>query len=235
MMEENIRKNSTSKQIQEVFMQLLNFYTTPSFGSVKQREFDIFLFGKLQELGAFDKKNDIYEVVSKLKITRSKARNLIYENNLRNTTSSSLDEQLKEELKNARFLKGNIYLIGIEIENPLLIDHLKAKLKNKGYSSDGSFSPEIVKLSSEAFAALIEDYVDATTQKDIKSKLIKMGYEKDSSFRGLISTFVSSAAKKVAGEAGEIVAGEYITPLIDGTVEKMNEIMKKSEDKDDRE
>ena len=68
----NIIENTTPKQIQEVFVDLLKFYTTPSFGSVKQREFDIYLFGKLQELGAFDKKDDIYEVVSKLKITRSK-------------------------------------------------------------------------------------------------------------------------------------------------------------------
>ena len=215
-----------SQDATKVLVDIVEFYMSPSFGSLKQREFDIYLFGKLQELGLFEKKDDIYEVVSKLKITRSKARNLIYENNLRNTDSNTLEEQLKKELKNARFLKGNTYLIGLELENPLLIDHLKSKLKNKGYSSDGSFSPEIVKLSSSAFASLIEDYVDGTTQNKIKVQLVKMGYEKDSSFKGLIATFIKSGAKKIAGDAGEIVASDYITPLLDGTLDKLSEILK---------
>jgi len=164
-MANDIINKLSSNQIQEVFIQILNFYITPSFGSVKQREFDIFLFSKLQELGFFEKNDDIYEIMSKLKITRSKARNLIYESNLRKLNKIKLDQKLKEELIKIRFLKSNSYLVGIELENPLLIDHLKAKLKNKGYSSDGSFSPELVRLNTEAFVAILEDYIDENSKK----------------------------------------------------------------------
>jgi len=87
------------EDIKKIFIDLIEFYTSPSFGAVKQREFDIFLFGKLQELGIFENKNDIYEVISKLKITRSKARNLIYESNLRNVDRELLEGLLKQVLK----------------------------------------------------------------------------------------------------------------------------------------
>jgi len=211
------------KQIQEVFIQILEFYTKPSFGSVKQREFDIFLFIKLQEIGFFEKNDDIYEIMSKLKITRSKARNLIYESNLRKLNSNELDQKLKEVLKNIHFLKSNSYLISIEIENPLLIDHLKAKLKNKGYSSDGSFSPELVRLNTEAFVAILEDYIDENSKKSIKTKLVEMGYEKDTSFKGILGAYFKDIAQKVFGDnAGELVAEKYITPILDGAVEIIN-------------
>jgi len=222
----NLQKQ-TPETLKKVFLDIIEFYTSPSFGAVKQREFDIFLFGKLQELGVFENKNDIYEIVSKLKITRSKARNLIYESNLRNADSQMLDTQLKQELKNVRFLKGSNYLVGIEIENPLLIDHLKARLKEKGHATDGTFSPDIVKLSSEAFVALIEMYLDEDSQKKIMETLISLGYEKDKSFKGLLKIFIESAAAKVAGSAGEFAASEYIAPLLEGGVEKLGELVGK--------
>jgi len=45
-----------SKDTRKVLIDIVEFYVSPSFGSVKQREFDIYLFGKLQELGLFEKK-----------------------------------------------------------------------------------------------------------------------------------------------------------------------------------
>ena len=46
--------------------------------------FDIMLFIKLQELDVIAETPEIYDVVSSLKVTRAKARNLIYESKLRN-------------------------------------------------------------------------------------------------------------------------------------------------------
>lgn len=212
-----------AKDIKRIFIDLVEFYMTPSFGSVKQREFDIFLFGKLQDIGLLENKDDIYEVIKKFRLTRSKARNLIYESNLRNTEADTLDSQLKEELKRVRFMRSGAYLLGIEIENPLLIDHLKSKLKQKGFSSDGSFSPEIVKLNGEAFAAVVEDFLSEEQQKNIENELIALGFKEDASFKGLIGKFIEAVAKDTAGEVGNLVAKTYITPLVDGTAEKLRE------------
>lgn len=219
-------ENKSAEEIKQLFMELIDFYTTPSFGAVRQREFDIFLYGKLQELGIFDNNDDIYEVVSKLKITRSKARNLIYENNLRNSTIEILDNQLKKELENARLLKSNTYLVSMEIENPLLIDHLKAKLKTNGYSSDGSFSPDIVKLSSDALISVIESYMDLDTEKEIMDQLTKLGYVTDKSFKACLTKFFSHVAKKFAGEAGDVIIGEYIAPFLKGSIDNVTTIVK---------
>ena len=203
----------------------IDFYTTPSFGAVRQREFDIFLYGKLQELGVFDKNDDTYEIVSKLKITRSKARNLIYENNLRNSSIEILDNQLKKELENARLLKSNTYLVSMEIENPLLIDHLKAKLKKNGYSSDGSFSPDIVKLSSDALISVIESYMDLDTEKEIMDQLTTLGYVTDKSFKACLTKFFSHVAKKLAGEAGDVIIGDFIIPFFTNSAKDITDLI----------
>lgn len=62
-----------------------------------------------------------------------------------------------------------------EIDNSLLIDHIKNELKELGYLSDSSFSPSIIRLSREAFISLLEKNLD---NKDlIKQKLSMAGIQ----------------------------------------------------------
>jgi hypothetical protein len=68
-------------------------------------------------------------------------------------------------------LSSDKYLIDLEIGSSLLIDHLKARLKTKGFTSDGSFSPEIIKLTGEALALLIEEYLDEEREKVIEKRI----------------------------------------------------------------
>jgi len=90
-----------NEAIKEFLKKLLEYYFSPSFSSTKQREFDIFLFSLLKEYGFFDNKDpSLFEVISKLQVTRNKAKNLIYESNLR-FNKDNLDEKVKEELKHA--------------------------------------------------------------------------------------------------------------------------------------
>lgn len=131
-------------------------YNSPAFGSITKRDFEIELFLQLQKLGLIEKNPNLYEVVSKLKITRSRAKNLIYEANLWSKNTEDLNQELKEILSQPSFLSDGKH-ISIDVENPLLQDHIKSKLKTLKHISDGSFSSDILKLTPEGYVALYLD------------------------------------------------------------------------------
>lgn len=84
-----------------------------------KRDFDILLFTKLQQLGLVEQNPSIYTLITQLKLTRSKARNLLYEAKLRQTDPSTLDHELKQILISPIFFKEGDK-IGLEIDNPYL-------------------------------------------------------------------------------------------------------------------
>ncbi len=212
-----------SEDVKIAFKELLQDYLTPAFGSISKRDFDILLFIKLQKLGIFKKNPEIYELVSELRVTRAKARNLLYESKLRQTSKAELDQELKEILKTPIFLKDNDK-IGIEIDNPYLIDHLRAKLKQLSHISDGSFSPELVRLTTDAFVSLFESYLPEDSKYEIKQAFIEIGAEADTSLKGVIKGAFKKLGSKIADEAGGQVAesvGEYLGPIISGSIDLM--------------
>jgi len=211
-----------SEEIKKVFSELMKEYLNPSFSSMSKREFDILLFMKLQKLGIFKKNPELYEIISSLKVTRAKARNLLYESKLRELSTIDLDEELKELLKKPKFLKENDKLM-LEIGNPLLIDHLKSKLKEIGHLTDGSFSPELVKLTSDAYLSLFEEMRVKGEDENIKEFLIKEGVIEDSSVGGMVKDALGHFAKKVIGDAGGTLIDKYLGPMIDGRIDKIKE------------
>lgn len=212
-----------SESVKKEFKELLQDYLTPAFGSISKRDFDILLFIKLQKLGVFTKNPEIYEIVSELRVTRAKARNLLYESKLRQTSKTELNQELKEILKTPIFLKDNDK-IGIEIDNPYLIDHLRAKLKQLNHITDGSFSPELVRLTTDAFVSLFESYLPEESKDEIKQAFVDIGAEADTSLKGVLKGVFKKLGSKIADEAGGQVVdsvGEYLEPIISGSIDLM--------------
>lgn len=212
-----------SENVKKAFKELLQDYLNPAFGSISKRDFDILLFIELQKLGIFTKNPEIYEIVSELRVTRAKARNLLYESKLRQTSKTELDQELKEILKTPIFLKDNDK-IGIEIDNPYLIDHLRAKLKQLNHITDGSFSPELVRLTTDAFVSLFESYMPEESKDEIKQAFVDIGAEPDTSLKGVLKGAFKKLGSKIADEAGGQVAesvGEYLGPVISGSIDLM--------------
>ena len=160
-------------EVKKAFVGLLSDYLSPAFGSISKRDFDILLFMKLQELGAIDKNPEIYELVSDLRVTRAKARNLLYEAKLRASSQQDLDEELRSLMVSPIFLKDNDK-IGIEVGNPYLIDHLRFKLKKLNHITDGSFSPELVKLTTDAYIALFRTCLPDHSEERIVQALVEV-------------------------------------------------------------
>ncbi len=227
-----IEKLDDSK-LKEFLENLLDYYFTPSFGSIKQREFDIYLFHLLKQYDFFENKEPtIFEVISKLQITRSKAKNLIYESNLR-FGKDKLDNRIKEELKRARFLKMDGSMIGLDIEDPLLIDYLKDKLRKLGHPSDTSYSNQILKITVDAYVSLLNEYLKSDIKKNIVDELIKNNLIKDKSFKGAAKLILKGLTSKVLGSASDKLIEEYIAPLFNNSSSIINiiiEILKRQKD-----
>ena len=147
MIKDNLIKINKNELV-DIFSSLLSSYCQPSFGTLPKSEIDLLMLESLIGIKYISKEPQVYELVSKLKITSTKARKLIYERELRKYNENELDDKVKQILINPIIQKnGDLFLF--EVENPLLIDHIKNRLKSLDYLSDGSFSPSIIKLSSK--------------------------------------------------------------------------------------
>lgn len=91
----------------------LTRYLTPAFGALPKAEIDLLVLNLLEDIGAINNDSGVYELVSKLKITRSKARNLIYQRELRATTSDQLDLRVRAILQRPIIQKaGDVFCSG---------------------------------------------------------------------------------------------------------------------------
>lgn len=214
----NIQKNiakSSEKQVKDVLDLILTTYLSPAFGSLTKRETDILMFTVLEKIGYIEKNPTLYSLVQNLRVTRSKARNLLYDRELRRLEAKDLDELVKENLKRPLIQKqGDLFVL--EIENPLVIDHLKSKLQSLGHTSDGSFSSSLVKLSDGAIIALLDSLLDDKRKDAVKKEFIKAGLP-DKSFKGILKDVLKALGKKAADETGSKVVEGVLGPVIDGT------------------
>lgn len=199
---------------------LLEKFLDPAFGALPKSEIELLFLGALEEIGAISTEPSVYELVSKLRVTRSKARNLIYERELRRLTPAQLDARVRNLLKRPIIQKAGEQFV-LEVENPLVSDHLRSKVQSLGYISDGSFSPSIVKLPLDAVVALIELYIPEDQRNPVKFALVAAGAP-DTSFKGVMKAVLKRVAGKVASDTGEALldsASEYISPIVDASVD----------------
>ena len=203
---------------------MLEAYMTPSFGALPKSEVELIMLNVLEKLGAISAEPELYELVAKLKITRSKARRFIYDRDLRRSTAEELDLRIKQLLKRPLIQKnGDLWVL--EIENPLVADHLRARLQKLGHVSDGSFSPSIIKLGLDALVALLASYLNKEEQKAVKRALVAAGAP-DTSLNGAIKATLKKLASKFAAETGEAVMdriADVISPLVDAAIEGLTQ------------
>ena len=176
----------------------LKNYLNPAFGALPKAEVELLVLQMLEGLGVIGKQTGAYELVSKLKITNTKARRLIYERDLRRTTPEDLDDQLLSVLQKPIILKeGELFIL--QIENSLLSDYLREKVKSLGHVTDGSFSPGIVKLSLDAVAALIDEmYQGKEDKKETARKALIAAGAPDTSFKGVIKAVFAGWTPRTA-------------------------------------
>lgn len=212
---------------QNLLIGFLNAYCKPSFGSMSKRDIDISVFMLMQDLGIIKENPQIYDVVSLLHITSSKARSLIYESSLRRNSQGTLDQALFELLKNPTFLATSDNMIAIEIDDPLLIDHLKQKLRELKFITDGSFNKGIVKMTINAYATLFDVFL---SDEDRERLFPAMGAIQYGEYLEIKPEDDASARSKkvvvwICKKAARIAASELAERWVPQVLEHMRDIV----------
>ena len=208
-------------QQQELLIQFLNNYSTPSFGTLSKRDVDISVFMLMQDLGIIPMHPQIYDVVSFLHVTSSKARNLIYESSLRRNSHGTLDLALFELLRYPIFLATSDDMIAIEIDDPLLIDHLRQKLRELKFVTDGSFNKGIVKMTINAYATLFDVFLSEAERERIFPAMDEIQYEEELDIKPKDDASVRSKkilvwiCKKVAKIAASEMSEKWTPQVLD--------------------
>ena len=133
----------------EALTDLLVPHTAPVFGAAKVVEHEVAAFRALQRLGFLPAQPDEYDLVMLLRVTKAKARSLLYQVALRRRLSSEeIDAAVRELLTQPRVSKEGDKVM-IEVADPLLMDCLRQRVRQLSFISDGSFSGSLAKLSSQ--------------------------------------------------------------------------------------
>lgn len=207
-----------------VLADLFDKFMDPAFGTLPKKEVDLLIFEALEKVGYVDEDSNLYDLVTLLRVTKTKARNLVYDQELRRMDSAQLDKKILEALKRPLLQKqGDLFLL--QIENPLVSDHLKSKIQKLQFASDGSFSPDIIKLSLNAITALVENVIPEEQRELTRNALIAAGAP-DTSFKGVLKSTIKALARRYAQDTGEALVdnvSQFLSPLLDGALETVTE------------
>jgi hypothetical protein len=188
----------------------LGEYLTPAFGARSKSETDLLVFASLVAAGAIDPAGPIYDTARALNITPARARNLLFNWQLRSTDpQADLRAGLIAALQHTRFATDGS-LMSFGVESPILREEFRARLKRKGIFADASFSQELLRLPVPAFVDFLDELVDDDTKKALRAILVKGHQLPDTSFKAFATGVLQKLGEKVAGEAGEAVAGAIV-------------------------
>jgi hypothetical protein len=216
MTKASLLARSSDQECRQILESLLGAYLTPAFGVLPKREVELLMLEALVAVQALPAEPSLHDLISTLRVTRSRARSLLYDRELRRLAGRDLDAMLKEALRRPLLQKQG-ELFALELENPVLVDHLRKKLSDLGHSSDGSFSSSIVRLSLDAAVALLESYLAPKQQREMKAALVKAGAP-DKSLGGAIRAVLKKLAGKVADDTGAALVDEvegFLKPLLE--------------------
>lgn len=212
-----------NEQITGALLEFLHSYTSPAFGVLPKSEVDYLVLQLLVKLGVVSAAASAYELATGLRISLTRARTLIYARCLREETESSLDERLRASLCQPIVQKeGDVFVL--DIENPLVMDHLRHKVRELGFPSDGSFSPSVARLSLNALSALVESYIPVESREDVRCELVRAGVS-DMSMRGVLKSALKVLGQKLASEAGTHVAGRIVDEMLPLLSRKVGDIV----------
>lgn len=208
----------------------LKYYTKPAFGSFPKREIDLRIFEMMRNLGLVRDDATTYSLMTELRVTHSKARQLLFDHDVRKRggNSEELDKGVKEAIGSLNFIKDGSW-VALEIENPLILAHLKDIVRRTGHITDGSFSPSIVRLSVEALTGVMSNFWSKKDKTKIEKHLVSIGAKRDQSWKGILRDSIVHVGKKAIGDAADSIwdnASETFKPLCDGTADKVIEFVK---------
>lgn len=151
------------------------------FGSMNKGDYEVALFTLLLRSG-WSEMSD-FDISRALKLTETKVKRLRYESNLVYPLEDNMKDQLKAQLKKAKYKLTDSNKIQFIISDKLLRLYANNVLEQEGSFADSSFNASVVSVTPEDLVLLINFVAD---QKDDSYKILnKAKTELRNSVRGL--------------------------------------------------
>ncbi len=217
-------------ELEALLGRLLSDYTAPAFGVLPKREVDLLVFRTLRDAGLIRSEAALYQVMADLRVSRSKARNLMFDLEIRQAQAGQLDDQVRSVIMNDSYFRDANWFV-LEVENPVVQAHLREICRRARVVTDASFNPSLVRLPVSGLASVLEEFMTADQQAEVKRGLYRAGKLDDPSFRGLMKRALSDLAGRFAGKVGGEVmdgaigaVGEFLQPILSGDQEAITDI-----------
>lgn len=224
-----LNKLETS-ELQTLLGRLLEEYAQPAFGVLPKREVDLMIYRTLRDAGVVAQDTPLYQLMADLRVSRSKARNLMFDLEIRQTQSGQLDDQVRSVIMNDSYFRDANWFV-LEVENPVVQAHLREICRRARVVTDASFNPSLVRLPVSGLASVLEEFLTKAQQAEVKRGLYRAGKLDDPSFRGLMKRAMSDLAGRFAGKVGGEVmdgaigaVGEFLQPILSGDQEAITDI-----------
>ena len=112
-------------------------------------------------------------------------------------------------------------MIAVEIDDPLLIDHLKQKLRELKFVTDGSFNKGIVKMTVNAYATLFDLFLSSDIREKLFPGLGQLPYNDEINLKA--EDDVSSRSKKVLNWIFKKLINKVVDKDIEQILPKIHE------------
>ncbi|MEL6168060.1 MAG: hypothetical protein AAFR35_05180 [Pseudomonadota bacterium] len=194
--------------------ELIEDVTRPAFGVLPTREYDLRMFRLMREIGVLKPDGSLYYLMTHLRVSRAKARNLMFELEIRDAPEpEDLDAQVRDAIARPRgFAEDGKYLV-LGIENPVIQAHLKDTVRELGHITDASFDSTLIRITPKALAALVEKLMSDDDKSDFRAAMVAAGYDRDESLETALIEGLKHVAAKAVGEPLAGMAEGYVKDL----------------------
>ena len=176
-------------------------------------EVDFLVFRLLIETGVLSRDAPIYELARNLNITPAKARNLLFQFQLRIMSEDDVNDSIIIAVTTAKFsVDGQRLSFGIE--SPLIRSAIDARSKTKGVFAEISLSGDILSVPVGQLGDFFEAFLSDSQARALIAQLRKAKVLDPTDLRKTLNAFGANAGKGAATAAGKKIAEDHFSELM---------------------
>jgi hypothetical protein len=187
-------------------------YFAQALGVLPKTEIDLLVFRLLIEANVVDPDGSIFAIARALNLTPAKARNLLFQYQLRCIDDTAIDTMVLQMLSTAKFSVDDKRL-SFGIESPLVRATVDGRLKANGVFADISLSGDILKVPLAQFGDFIAILLTAEKATELEKALKDEGHLKKTGFIPWLNKYAAKAGEGAAGAAGKQAFGTVFSGI----------------------
>ncbi|MFA4952512.1 hypothetical protein [Brevundimonas sp.] len=189
-------------------------YFGQAFGSLPKSEIDLLVFSLLMTTGAIGSGASIYEIARCLNVTPAKARNLLFQHQLRTMSEEDIERSALIAVTTARFgVDGRKLTFGIE--SPIVRSSVQARARAKGVFTDISLSGDIVSVQMNQLGAFLSAFLSEAMTAKLVARLKANGVVDADDLTQRLNRYGEKMLEAMAKEGGKEIVREHGQTLLD--------------------